>query len=525
MFQALAKGHYTARNRPVVYRCKVTGLIMFVHSHRLTNCSLQSSSTGVPMLIIGRIVSGLCIGLTSSLVPIYQCEIAGRKIRGRVVALQHSALAWGIMIQYFIQYGCSFLHSQAAFRLPWAIQVVPAIILFTSLFWFPRSPRWLASKDRWAEVLSVLAYLRTPNCDINDPLVLAEYKEIEEQIRAEREEESASYRELLGKKMRKRLFLAMAIQAWSQLTGINLLLYFIVYIIEAAGIPNTLLVSSIQYFLFALATIPSILWLDHWGRRLSLIIGSLSMAFWLYLIGGLFARFGEPNPVHNQPFTWIIVGHPAASQCIQASTYLAAVSFAMFWGPVSWTYPPEIIPLRIRAKAVSLATSTNWAINYALGFAVPPVLRAISWRLLVIFASFNIAAFVHVWFRMPETKQLSLEEMDEVFEHGEPIWRSLTNIHHRDRLDALARDVEKSKLHNHRTVHVEVCATAQDAAVKGATCSCYFGFTCFKCYTFLCVLLVQVEYPGFLGWQLGFVNNLWKSPTQRRVDALCNAMF
>ncbi|KAK9258169.1 hypothetical protein V1519DRAFT_433665 [Lipomyces tetrasporus] len=431
--------------------------------------SLQSSSTGVPMLIIGRIVSGLCIGLTSSLVPIYQCEIAGRKIRGRVVALQHSALAWGIMIQYFIQYGCSFLHSQAAFRLPWAIQVVPAIILFTSLFWFPRSPRWLASKDRWAEVLSVLAYLRTPNCDINDPLVLAEYKEIEEQIRAEREEESASYRELLGKKMRKRLFLAMAIQAWSQLTGINLLLYFIVYIIEAAGIPNTLLVSSIQYFLFALATIPSILWLDHWGRRLSLIIGSLSMAFWLYLIGGLFARFGEPNPVHNQPFTWIIVGHPAASQCIQASTYLAAVSFAMFWGPVSWTYPPEIIPLRIRAKAVSLATSTNWAINYALGFAVPPVLRAISWRLLVIFASFNIAAFVHVWFRMPETKQLSLEEMDEVFEHGEPIWRSLTNIHHRDRLDALARDVEKSKLHNHRTVHVEVCATAQDAAVKGAT--------------------------------------------------------
>ncbi|KAK9242306.1 general substrate transporter [Lipomyces tetrasporus] len=415
--------------------------------------SLQSSSTGVPMLIIGRIVSGICIGLTSSLVPIYQCEIA---IRGRVVALQHSALAWGIKIQYFIQYGCSFLHSQAAFRLP-CIQVVPAIILFTSLFWFPRSPRWLASKDRWDEVLSVPAYLRTPNCDINDPLVLAEYKEIEEQIRAEREEESASYRELLGKKMRKRLFLAMAIQAWSQLTGINLLLYFIVYILEAAGIPNTLLVSSIQYILFALATIPSILWLDHWGRRLSLIIGSLSMVFWLYLIGGLFARFGEPNPVHNQPFTWIIVGHPAASHCIQASTYLAAVSFAMFWGPVSWTYPPEIIPLHIRAKAVSLATSTNWAINYALGFAVPPLLRAISWHLFVIFASFNIAAFVHVWFRMPETKQLSLEEMDEVFEHGEPIWRSLTNIHHRDRLDALARDIEKSKLHNHRTVHVEMC--------------------------------------------------------------------
>ncbi|KAK9482484.1 general substrate transporter [Lipomyces starkeyi] len=203
--------------------------------------SLQSASTGVPMLIIGRIIAGLCIGLTSSLVPIYQAEIAPRKIRGRVVALQHSALAWGIMIQYFIQYGCSFLDSQAAFRLPWAIQAVPAIILFTGLFWFPRSPRWLATKDRWDEVLRVLAFLRTPNCDINDPLVLAEYKEIEEQIHAEREEESASYRELFGKKMRKRLLLGMAIQAWSQLTGINLLLYFIVYILESAGISNILL--------------------------------------------------------------------------------------------------------------------------------------------------------------------------------------------------------------------------------------------------------------------------------------------
>ncbi|KAK9481962.1 general substrate transporter, partial [Lipomyces starkeyi] len=144
-----------------------------------------------------------------------------RKIRGRVVALKQSALAWVILIQYFIQYGCSFLDSQVAFRLPWAIQALPAIVLFTGLFWFPRSPQWLASKDHWEQVLRVLAFLCTPNCDISDPLVLAEYKEIEEQIRAEREEESASYRELFGKKMRKRLFLGIAIQAWSQLTGIN----------------------------------------------------------------------------------------------------------------------------------------------------------------------------------------------------------------------------------------------------------------------------------------------------------------
>ncbi|KAK9352214.1 hypothetical protein V1523DRAFT_414690 [Lipomyces doorenjongii] len=248
----------------------------------------------------------------------------------------------------------------------------------------------------------------------------------------------------------------MSIQAWSQLTGINLLLYFVVYILESAGIPNTLLLSSIQYILFALATIPSILWTDHWGRRPSLLVGGFSMAFWLYLMGGLFSRFGESNPVPNRAYTWVVIGHPAASHCIQASSYLAAASFAMFWGPVSWVYPPEIMPVRLRAKAVSLSTSTVWALSYALGFAVPPLFRAISWRIFFIFGSFNLAACIHVWFQIPETKHVSLEEMDEIFEHGEPIWQSFYNIRKTDRLDALARDIEQGKLHLHRIVHVEV---------------------------------------------------------------------
>ncbi|KAK9242513.1 general substrate transporter [Lipomyces tetrasporus] len=407
--------------------------------------TLQSASTGVGMLIVGRIVAGVCIGLTSALVPIYQSEIAPRKIRGRVVSLQHFAITCGILIQYFIQYGCSFLDSQAVFRVPWALQCVPAIILFTGLFWFPRSPRWLASKDRWDEALRVLAFLRTPNRDINDPLVLAEYKEIEEQIRIEREDESNSYRELFGKKMHKRVFLAMAIQVWSQLTGINLFLYFIVYILQSAGIAHTLLVSSIQYILLAVATIPSILWTDQWGRRLSMLVGALSMAFWLYLIGGLFAHFGEPNPVQNQAYTWVIMGQPAVSHCIQASSYLTAASFAMSWGPVSWMYPPEIVPLRIRAKAVALSTATNWAINFVLGFAIPPVLRRIRWRIFMIFGSFNVAAFIYVWMYAPETKQRTLEEMDEIFEHEKPLWQSFRGRRQMDRLDALANDIERGK--------------------------------------------------------------------------------
>ncbi|KAK9320917.1 general substrate transporter [Lipomyces orientalis] len=408
--------------------------------------AIQSASNGVAMLIAGRIVSGVCIGLTSSLVPIYQSEIAPRKIRGRIIVFQTLAITVGIMIQYFIQYGCSFIDSEAAFRIPWAVQAIPAIFLIIGLFWLPRSPRWLASVNRWDEALQVLAYLRTGIGDINDPLVLAEYKEIEDQIRTEREENSNSYRELFSRKIRKRLFLSMALQMWSQLSGMNVLMYYIVYVLKSAGIANTTLASSILYIINMVMTIPCLIWTDQLGRRPSLLVGAVFMSIWFFIIGGLLLQYGEPNPVANEPYTWIINENPAVSRTILAVSYLAVATFAVAWGPISWIYPPEVAPLRVRAKSVALSTAANWATNFALGFAVPPLLRSLKWGMFFLFGFFNIAAFINVLVAVPETKQRTLEEMDEIFEHGKPLWKSFTGMGDTNRLDRLAREIEMGHL-------------------------------------------------------------------------------
>lgn len=132
--------------------------------------------------------------------PIYQAEIAPKEIRGRVVSLQQWAITWGILIQYFIQYGASFtgggpdnpVQGAAAFRIPWGIQIVPAAVLFVGLFFFPSSPRWLASKDRWDEAIKVLANLHGKG-DVNSPKVLAQYQEIEEALRFERDDAMTSF--------------------------------------------------------------------------------------------------------------------------------------------------------------------------------------------------------------------------------------------------------------------------------------------------------------------------------------------
>ncbi|KAF9967100.1 hypothetical protein BGZ70_000134 [Mortierella alpina] len=388
---------------------------------------IQCAAVNASMLIVGRIINGVAVGLASMIVPVYQSEIAPKEIRGRIVSLQQWAITWGILIQYFIQYGCSYIQSDAAFRIPWGVQVVPGLILFGGTLLFPYSPRWLADQNRSEEALEVLANLRA-NGDKNDPAVVAEFKEIQDAITFDRTQAARSYGELFRHPYSRRVFLGMTLQSWSQLTGMNVAMYYIVFIFQGAGITGqdaNLQASSIQYVLNVVMTIPAILFIDRWGRRPVLLIGSMFMALWLFLIGGLMGKYGSAYQLAgNATTTWAISGNDAASKAVIACSYLFVCSFAMSWGPVSWTYPAEIYPLRIRSKAVSLSTASNWAFNFVLAYAVPPALEHIQYRTYFIFAGCCVAMTIHVFLMYPETKGRTLEEMEELFNSDIPAWKT-----------------------------------------------------------------------------------------------------
>ncbi|KAF2755585.1 general substrate transporter [Pseudovirgaria hyperparasitica] len=419
--------------------------------HSLSKCPtliilrrLQSGSNGVPMLCVGRFVAGLGVGIASAVVPVYQAEIAPKEIRGRVVTLQQWAITWGILIQYFVQYGASHVgngpdsptQSTAAFRIPWALQTIPAFILAIGLFWFPYSPRWLAGQDRWEEAIMVLADLHAHG-NVKHPKVLAQYREIEEALRFEKEVAAAGWSGLLDKKIAKRVLSGMSVQTWAQLCGMNVMMYYIVYIMETANIGTPLLTASIQYIINVVLTLPAILYIDTWGRRPTLLLGALSMMALLFTSGALQAIYGTPTTVPDSDLSWHIVDNAPASRGVVACSYLFVATFAVSWGPVSWTYPAEIFPNRVRAKGTSLTTATNWVFNTVLAFAVPPLLYRIGWRMYILFGTFNAIAFVQVFFTIPETKQFSLEEMDAVFEG--PAWRGPKK---ESRLDDLELQIE-----------------------------------------------------------------------------------
>ncbi|KAK7451187.1 high affinity glucose transporter [Stygiomarasmius scandens] len=382
---------------------------------------LQCASVNRGMLVAGRVISGISVGISSTVVPIYQSEITAPAIRGRMVSLQQWSITWGILIQYFIQFGCSYIDGKASFRIPWGLQMIPAIILFLGMFFFPESPRWLLDRERDDDALEILADLHG-NGDRNNELVRLEFEEIKQQVIFEKTEGAKSYLDLLKPGNPRRVFLGCSLQMWSQLTGMNVMMYYIVYVFRGTGLTGTrsnLIAASVQYVLNVAATVPAIIYIDKWGRRPMLILGTLFMGFFLFLVGGLQARFGHWGIVDNTPpAIWVIEGHGAATRGIIVCSYLFVCSFAVTMGPVSWTYPAEIYPLKIRGKAVSLATATNWLFNFALAWAVPPGFEHIAWKTYFIFGTFNFAACIHFFFMFPETVGRTLEEVEDIFAAG-----------------------------------------------------------------------------------------------------------
>jgi MFS family permease len=174
------------------------------------------------MLAVGRIINGFSVGMCSAQVPVYISEIAPPSKRGRLVGFQQWAITWGILIMFFICYGSSFLQGTAAFRLPWGLQMIPAILLYIGLIFLPESPRWLAKKDRWEEAQSVLTLVHGHG-DPNSPFVSRELEEIRGVVEFERQNSDVTYFELFHPKMLNRTMIGVFTQIWSQLTGMNVM--------------------------------------------------------------------------------------------------------------------------------------------------------------------------------------------------------------------------------------------------------------------------------------------------------------
>ncbi|KAF7197453.1 High-affinity glucose transporter [Pseudocercospora fuligena] len=390
----------------------------------IIGCVLMAAVQNVAMLIVSRMINGFAVGMFSCQAPLFIAEISKPERRGRLIAFQNWMIGWGTLIIYFISYGTSFIDGNASFRIPWALQMVPAIVMLACIPFMPRSPRWLATKDRWEEAHDVLASLHARG-DRYNPVVLAEMHQIKEKILYERDTGSTSWLELVKAKNIMRVQCAICAHLWSQFSGNNALMYYIVYIFQMAGTNGNrqLIAGAIQYCISVGVQVVSFTFMDQYRRRWALMAGSTLLFTWLFAAAGLMANYGHavPGGLNGVPSVTWVVDNGAASKAIIACAYLFVASYQLTWGPIGWVYPSEVLPMYIRSKTTSIGVGVNWVGNFALTFFTPPAFQNIQWRTFIIFAVFNVTSLFHVFLFFPESKGKTLEEMDEgVF--AQSIW-------------------------------------------------------------------------------------------------------
>jgi len=340
-------------------------------------------------LMFFRFIGGLAIGGSSVLGPMYIAEISPAKLRGRLVGFFQFNVVAGILVAYLSNY----VIGRGGFGVNewrWMLGVagLPALLFFLMLFTIPRSPRWLAQKSRLTEARGVLVEIgeEDPDAELADIVASLDV------------EHGHGAEPLFQRKYRIPIYLAVAIGMFNQFSGINAILYYLNDIFSRAGFSKVS--GDAQAVLIGITNLIAVTLamsiIDRVGRKTLLLIGSVGCAACLGGVAAIFLRGG-----HENWLVWLLVG------------FIAFFSFSQ--GAVIWVFISEVFPTRVRAKGQSLGSFTHWFMNAVISWTFPIVASHSRGAPFVFFSAMMVLQFFVVLLSFPETKGITLEDMQRKF--------------------------------------------------------------------------------------------------------------
>jgi SP family arabinose:H+ symporter-like MFS transporter len=362
--------------------------LMFAASLFLISALGSALSTQHLMFIIFRFIGGFAVGAASMLSPMYISEISPAARRGQLVSLNQMAIVVGILLAFFSNYWLADAGINN-WRWMFAVMGIPAILFLVTLFFVPESPRWLVQKGRDKEAFNILGRIN------GSQIARTELADIQESIL----EEKGTYREVFSPAMRPVLWLGILLAVFSQVTGINTIMYYapIIFKETGIGVNSALLQTAIVGSVNFLFTVVAIAWVDKVGRKPLLIFGSLGLAVSLTALSLAFYL------------------HQTNGIIILAFVLLYIASYAASLGPITWVAVSEIFPNKLRSRAMSVAVVALWAANFIVILFFPIMLKR--WGGGTTFLIFDLMCFaliLFVYFKFPETKGKSLEELSKI---------------------------------------------------------------------------------------------------------------
>ncbi|MCB9667348.1 MAG: sugar porter family MFS transporter [Myxococcales bacterium] len=359
----------------------------------------------LPILILGRVVIGIAIGVASFAVPLYISEISPTKSRGALVSLNQLMITIGILASYVSDYIIADDSNLESWRWMFLMGFFPALILLMGMFFLPETPRWLIGRKRHDEGLAILRKLEEPAL-VNDA-----YEALRNEVVGGSGADTQGASDIMQPWLHRALFIGVGIMFFQQFTGINTIIYYSPVIFKMAGfIGNTesIVPAVIVGVVNVLFTVVSMLLIDRVGRRPIYFVGTLGMVVSLIALGGAFFFQGMIGP-----FTKYLT-------VISILVYI--MFFALSLGPLGWLILSEVFPLSVRGVGMSLGSLSNWLFNLVVAFTFLKLVHALSpagafW----LYAAVGSLGLVWGYVFLPETKGKSLEQIEAHWRHGAPL--------------------------------------------------------------------------------------------------------
>ncbi|WPH05074.1 hypothetical protein R9X50_00797300 [Acrodontium crateriforme] len=386
-------------------------VVFLIGSIIQTTCAINTQS--LAQLYVGRVIGGFGVGLISAVVPTYIGENANKEIRGRCIGAMQLFNVTGIMISYFVNYGVnkSIPNTSAAqWRIPFALQMLPGVLLLIGIMFQNESPRWLVEKNKIDGARHALAHVRAR--DIDDPAVSQELEEIVSDFNGHEKMPLLAQLKITFSNGKAFYTFAMAVMLmfFQQWTGTNSINYYSPQIFKSiglAGVSAGLFATGIYGVVKVVITALGLMFAtEQLGRKWSLIIGGTGQAFAMFYIG------------INQAVNPVAKGAPLTGTSIFAiiCVYLFVTFYSFGWGPIPFVLAAECSPNHIRSLIMAAALMTQWLFNFVIAKLTPIMLADITYGTFLLFGAFCLLMVVYTIFFVPETANVPLESIGVLFE-------------------------------------------------------------------------------------------------------------
>ncbi|EGS22395.1 putative transporter protein [Thermochaetoides thermophila DSM 1495] len=386
-------------------------------------------------IVAGRLIAGIGVGFESAIVILYMSEICPRKVRGALVAGYQFCITIGLMLASCVIYATEDRTDTGSYRIPIAIQFVWALILAFGLMCLPDSPRYFVKKGNLNAAAASLSRLRgQPE---NSEYIQVELAEIVANEEYERQLIPATtwlgswancFKGSLWKSnsnLRKTI-LGTSLQMMQQWTGVNFIFYYSTPFLKSTGaIKDSFLMSMVFTIINVFSTPVSFYTVERFGRRTILFWGALGMLICQFLVAiiGVTVGFNHTHPDPADPEATLANNVSAVNAQI-AFIAIFIFFFASTWGPGAWIVIGEIFPLPIRSRGVGLSTASNWLWNTIIAVITPYMVGEnrgnMKSSVFFVWGGLCTVAWIYTYFLVPETKGLTLEQVDKMMEETTP---------------------------------------------------------------------------------------------------------